>query len=873
MHAKLTVGIPVQFSNQPALPAWNMRAIRNRISRAIAEDRGWKLFLLILLLLHVLPVWIFPYFPSQDGPSHVYNAAVLLQYFHHGNYQLRHFFDVQFSLAPNLTAQLLLPALMLVWSPLTAQRILISLIVVLLPLSVLYAGRHFDKRPTALLVGSFVFCYHNFLYMGFFANSLALPLCIFTVGYWLRIRSHITLQRLCVFFALGYLTFLTHFAPFGAMLAIILSILLYDLLRLLVHRLAGEKPAWPPAGITSLGQAVVQGFVVSPFFFLGLYVRTSASPGSELFKGTEYLIHYASNNLSLVSFTDSHLPVVSALWAVLCAAIVVNLGTRLIRRQYLSERDAVLASVALLAALYFSEPWAGLGSQWINERILLVAMVLAFLWFERLPRVFELIFGAVFAVIAVWQLLLLTDDHSRLQPELEELAMAADLVQPHSTLGYQTKGSYFYKLSDNTKYVSPMDHMAEYYALHKDVAFIGNYEANWAHFLVDWKNHPGPDFEPDYLLQSHFGPDEFDQATYDVIFRTPRVQLLHRKPSPPRLDAWAHLPDGRISLSLTFGTQDRELAGGRFEVSPQGLYANGGFGWAGAVRVFENGRDVTPDNPQTASVRSSDDAAFRVALPNGRYRVTLHFPADSAGSRQVNIMANDQVILADKVLDSADAAWEFSYEIIVSGQRLDQVFYTTWKKGNDLTRLPYWSLSGLEITSLEPTRAVPRQDLKPSAADLSAAASDLWASSDILKFDAVHISQAFATGMDAFGRDQVDPAEPLSDAGGAWQALDIFPDWNLDLDFSHYFGDTDFHTVYVACEIHSTANSRVRLDLGSDDGVTVWLNGTKLLQSLDPRVARPADDSVDLQLEKGRNLLLFRVNNVTGGWRLLATLK
>ena len=45
----------------------------------------WKHLFVVLLVLHLIPIWIFAYFPSQDGASHVYNALVLKEYSQHEN--------------------------------------------------------------------------------------------------------------------------------------------------------------------------------------------------------------------------------------------------------------------------------------------------------------------------------------------------------------------------------------------------------------------------------------------------------------------------------------------------------------------------------------------------------------------------------------------------------------------------------------------------------------------------------------------------------------------------------------------------------------------------------------------------------------------
>ena len=41
-----------------------------------------KLFFIILLSIHLIPIWAFEFFPSQDGPVHIENASVIRDYYH-----------------------------------------------------------------------------------------------------------------------------------------------------------------------------------------------------------------------------------------------------------------------------------------------------------------------------------------------------------------------------------------------------------------------------------------------------------------------------------------------------------------------------------------------------------------------------------------------------------------------------------------------------------------------------------------------------------------------------------------------------------------------------------------------------------------------
>src|SRR3974390_1499048 len=53
---------------------------RQSLSARTADRRLWRSALVLLIILECAPFWIFPYFPSQDGPSHLHNASVLAHY-------------------------------------------------------------------------------------------------------------------------------------------------------------------------------------------------------------------------------------------------------------------------------------------------------------------------------------------------------------------------------------------------------------------------------------------------------------------------------------------------------------------------------------------------------------------------------------------------------------------------------------------------------------------------------------------------------------------------------------------------------------------------------------------------------------------------
>ena len=91
----------------------------------------------ILIVVYLLPIWLFDYFPTQDGVSHVYNSQIITEY---GNqtYQFRDYYDINWFPFPNWLSHISLTLLMFIFPPLTAEKVFLSLYVILFPLAIRY---------------------------------------------------------------------------------------------------------------------------------------------------------------------------------------------------------------------------------------------------------------------------------------------------------------------------------------------------------------------------------------------------------------------------------------------------------------------------------------------------------------------------------------------------------------------------------------------------------------------------------------------------------------------------------------------------------------------------------------------------------------
>jgi formylglycine-generating enzyme required for sulfatase activity len=99
-------------------------------------------------------------------------------------------------------------------------------------------------------------------------------------------------------------------------------------------------------------------------------------------------------------------------------------------------------------------------------------------------------------------------------------------------------------------------------------------------------------------------------------------------------------------------------------------------------------------------------------------------------------------------------------------------------------------------------------------------------------------------------------------AGAAlWQA---HPEWRDGE--PHDLPGGSSASTYLFRTITVEKPAQVSAGLGSDDGLEVWLNGTKLLSKDVARGLSPNSDTVALQLKQGENQLLLKIYNQSGGY-------
>lgn len=390
----------------------------------------------VALAAHLSIIWLFPFFPTIDGPAHVHlahgmHAAMA------GDAFYADFFEFNERITPNLLTELTLFALMSVAPPLVAEKVLLTVYFVGFAVVSLFAVRSIQPHagPLALFV---FFCSVSFpLGFGFYNFAFSTVVLLAWLAFWWRTRTHFTLRRVLGHAAFSLLCYGVHLFALGASLLAIAAVGLG-----VVVRDWFKKPRSGPRTLQWWGE-FLRTHALAPL--LGSLPALVLAAGFVLprLPGTEQVGVYLSD-MDLVFrlralLSGASLAVFAPLEVVPVAAYVVGLIAFSYHFARRSENFwqglpfAVAFFVFIL--LYFAMPFAFM-VRWMPMRFQPLVFVMFALWAAALmPRqyptrkVMVIGLGLVLIVSAVRLVAV-----SRLNDAFDEFVSVQDHIRPHSTL-------------------------------------------------------------------------------------------------------------------------------------------------------------------------------------------------------------------------------------------------------------------------------------------------------------------------------------------------------------------------------------------------------------------------------------------------------
>ena len=672
---------------------------------------------IVLMVIHLLPVWGFKYFPTQDGASHIYNAYVLKEYHNHENYRLREVYKLNPTLFPNWTSHALLALLLYIFPPLICEKIVLTLCISLLPLSLFYFLNGIAKKNIVFGLVGFLYAYNYLLHMGFYNFVLSMSLFFFTFGYWWRVKDNLRVTNMVVLYILLLATYFTHYHSYALLIMSLTFFALYGSVYDILQKVWGYKETsqppmdrfrvsivkFKPTLIFLIGLIPAYIILFSYYFYL---TNTHGSDGDH--KGFEWLNDYFFSMKSLVSFRDDHVLIGRVLLVLFAVAFVLTIINRI--QQYhhsesneqgertwtrvVTQMDGFLIMAVFITAMYFIAPWSGYSGGWINDRFhLYIFLVLLPFFAINLHRHINYAVAGIIIALSLWHLGYNVHTYTLLNRDITN-ALSLDGMDEKDTILMSEPGEwggFSDSLGFEPKYVEPFGHIECLLAVKKGIAYLDNYEANTDHFPLQYKQKELPaDFA--IIWRTEYDDVAGLEQEYDLIDSNDYNRLYRRKRTTPDTQIW----NGKTAITFDMQPHDGQTAPGHIAVNTDTVYTDGKHGWlTQSERNDFKSRSEVPQ-PYKDSIWGKEDGVFRVALPNGMYEITCYFSASESEPLEINLIAGGEKQIKRLQIPVGNETIERRYTITVTDEHLTQVIYTR-RKGEHKK----WGWNGFTIQSTD----------------------------------------------------------------------------------------------------------------------------------------------------------------------------
>ncbi len=696
------------------------------------RNLSWKHLFVVLLILHILPLWIFAYFPSQDGPSHVYNALVLKEYNQHENYKMRDAWKLNITIFPNWLSHIALAALLYIFPPVMAEKVFLTIAIGMIPIAFFYFihAVHKDHKERFLFAWlGFPFAYNYLLYMGFYNFTLSISFFFFSFGFWWKHKDNMQVKHICVLYVLLLLTYLSHIASYG------LVVLGISVAAGCIWGCAALAEAWRVRH--ERATAMIKQFIFSlkPFFrfllymvpiyfvLMEYYLKSIKLHPTGNHRGMDYIRDYFFDIGCLVYFTRWHVHPNHFLLVVLGIAVLIAVGYRIYRKQWIKQTDVFLLIAIMFTYMFIKAPWSYGPGGWINDRIYIYILLMLAPWLiidmHKFVRYSITTCLIIFALIHFGRT---AYEHGSISPEMAELASGAKLIEPHTTFSIRTADGHKSEALGRVDPVAPFIHTQAFYGVYADdVVHMANYEANYYYFPVNRNNKDSVGLgyiRADYVVAWYYPETEpfADlKPNYDIIHQTEHLKLFKRKTQEPALDLWDKTAEDNLIIRFDMQPDNAEVEENYHIVGPKTMYVSGKYGWdtewnpreqtnTTNWRISPRAAYLGPPEGSTPLTRDAvygkEDAAFRLDLPNGTYRITNIFQSAEAAMHEINMLANGKRIIKKLIVPPHNEKVEKEATVEVENGYLALVIYTPKKRIQTDKKHIHWIWSGCIVEQI-----------------------------------------------------------------------------------------------------------------------------------------------------------------------------
>ncbi len=441
------------------------------------------LFILILGIC-LAPVLCFKYFPTVDGPAHLYNAKIIREFWFGNSEFYKPYFSFNAEPVPNWTGHIIaiIAGLFLpVWM---VEKILILLIVAGIPFSMWHLSGSYAAKTNWKIFLLLPFVYPVTLYLGFFNFMLSLVLLLLLISMLARWNERLNNKYFLLVIFLATLLYFTHVLAFGV--AIMVAGLQIVIEQINKETIRLQKPD------------LLKIFVFVPGILLA--VKFFSSRNMEGFRNkTEQL---SMENLlkclgegSVLSGLNGvvEVPYTTIFVRGILLLLIVALIFRIIRKTGWKQEDLMLVLSMIFLICFFLLPDGMASGGFISLRMILLSLMFAVIWLitVKMPVWICLIAALLGIYTSFSTLSYRLEVASNLNADVKNYLEASTEIPEQSVvlpLNY----------SNNWLHIN----ISNYAGAAKDILILDNYEAVLKEFPLTWNDKTAPQAKLGNFTQS-----------------------------------------------------------------------------------------------------------------------------------------------------------------------------------------------------------------------------------------------------------------------------------------------------------------------------------------------------------------------------------
>lgn len=458
----------------------------------IIKQRRADYIFLAVCLLNLLPALSFTYFPSLDGPAHLYNANLIPHLLWADGSGLAQNFIFNPQPVPNWTGHLLLALLGSVLPAFLAEKALLLFYLIGFPLAFRSLIKTVAPQGSLWSFLIFPFCYSFIFFLGFYNFLIGLVLMLWFVKFWIEKQFRFNAQEAVLAFAALLLLYFSHLFLFGFALLVCGLLALGSLVT--AQGRFSQAMGQVVKRVAILALLALPGLALAAWFFIN-------HQGHHLQWLPKYeLVQWLKQLRPLIGLSyEDELPYTGkiAYFVIFATALALffkvdGLVKKLKEHKnawaYLAQnlRDNLWLLIALVAlALYFVLPDSNGYSGFISVRLCLLFFLFLIVWIsgQKLPRWFALAGVALTLICSFMLNRYYFQKMGHLNQVALEVAQLSDKLNPgESVLPLNYSGDWL------------QGHFSNYLGIEKPVVILENYEAAMDYFPLKWNDPKIPHY-------------------------------------------------------------------------------------------------------------------------------------------------------------------------------------------------------------------------------------------------------------------------------------------------------------------------------------------------------------------------------------------